>query len=898
MSIIPNINSNNYNQKIKIQLTNNNECIIQTLEDESINKIDSKNNESITNNSFYFNNNNDYMNLSKSVASSIFNQNSKINNPESNRNPNEKENISNLLISFSSISQMSKSNNENISKTNNNILSNKKIKTKKLETPPHSTPININKEKDKLKNKQNNIHVNKCNLNTIFSDVDKENDKSSTKIDVVNLEEKTNNDISSFNNNDLNEISIGALSLNINDKSENYDKVNIIGNSETKSFNTSNNLNSTITANKNNFSSSKKNILKNSQENTEKSTKNKISNGKTFKNCIIENIENLNIIQKKNNSILHHKYNMPEQIEPKHCANFSFEGVPLNSKIYHNNNNFELKFIGKNNSNNTVKNNSPENLNIIVNNNKNSVINCNNIEINKYSKGGYKRDNKKKNVNIFTNVKLINEDIRNSLFAINNININRNHNLSNNNNSSSLISHTGNTFCNSSKEFQINLNNKKTKQFNNATKSNSNKKQNNSLRNIKPFHNEINLKKNEKRSVKYIMSSENSEKTKSILHNKTRSGSGVMNNNSNKNGCEYIRQLKKKLGEKNSYIFKKFKSISPKNEHKNFNKTLKRKSKNFPLNKNTSKKTKVDIILGKNIISLNKNKHKSLSPNRKNSNNKNINGKINYNNIKCFNNNSNNYPLKNDKNKILFPNSIKRNSNPKGELSANTKNSKSKSNEIKKNKKQTDKNKQISKNINFQNNLLIQENCKKNNSIKKSGKLINTNHITFFTNKNIANTFTNPNNNIDLNNSNNSHILLSGNSLVLNNIINANKNISCNNSIISGTKNMNIICNTKYNTSINYDSNINMTNAFYNNINKNFFSESSLKNTKLNENSYESNLISSYNKRLDSNENTNTKGQHVEVIQDFSRYKKICKVINVNKRKNTKDNNLEEIEDA
>ena len=134
MSIIPNINSNNYNQKIKIQITNNNECIIKTLDDESINKIDTKNNNSITNNSFYYNNNNDFMNLSKSVSSSIFNQNSKINNPESNRNHNEKESISNLLISFSSISEISKTNNnDNVSKTNNNILSNKKMKIKKKE---------------------------------------------------------------------------------------------------------------------------------------------------------------------------------------------------------------------------------------------------------------------------------------------------------------------------------------------------------------------------------------------------------------------------------------------------------------------------------------------------------------------------------------------------------------------------------------------------------------------------------------------------------------------------------------------------------------------------------------------------------------------------------------------
>ena len=893
MSIIPNINSNNYNQKIKIQITNNNECIIKTLDDESINKIDTKNNNSITNNSFYYNNNNDFMNLSKSVSSSIFNQNSKINNPESNRNHNEKESISNLLISFSSISEISKTNNnDNVSKTNNNILSNKKIKNKKLEIPPCSTPTNKNKDNSRMKNDQNN--VNKCNLNSLFSDFDKENSKSITKLDQISIEEKTNNDFVSFNNNDLNEISIGAISLNVNDKSENYDKVNIIGNSENKNFNTSNNLNSTITANKNNVSSSKKHLSKNSEENTEKSTRNKNSNGKIFKNCIIENIENLNIIQKNNKSIKYHKYNMPEQIEPKHCVNFSFEGIPLNSKIYHNNNNFEINLIEKNNTDNNIKNNSPENLNIIINSNKKSVINCNNIEINKYFQGPFKHDIKKKNENIkYTNVKIINEDIRNTLLAMNNIKTNKNQNLNCNNNVTNLSRHTINTFYNGNKKFQTNVKNKEIKKNSyNGEKTNSNHKQINSSRKVKSLQNEKNPKKRPKISTKCIVRSENSEEPKSILHNKTKSGSGVMNNNRNKNGCEFIKKLKKKLVNKCDYNFKKFKSISPKNEHQSLNKTQKTKNNYFSLNKNSAIKDKKDIILSKNIISLNKTKHKSLSPQRKLSNNKNNSGKKNSNNIKCINNNSNSYRVKNDKTKIIFPNSVKRNANKNCELSASRNNSKSKNSGIKKNKKQIIKNN--NKNLNLQNNLLIQENFTKSNYKKKQTKLINKNHITILTNKKINNANSN---NV---NSNNNRVLISGNSLVLNNIINANKNTNCNNTINTRTKNMNLLSNTKYNnTSINNDSKTNTTNSFYNNIDKIFFSESSLKKRKLNEsNNNENNLISSFARRLDPNENTNTKAQHVEVIHDFSKYKKICKVINVNRTKDLKDNNIITVENT
>ena len=92
------------------------------------------------------------------------------------------------------------------------------------------------------------------------------------------------------NKNDLSEISCGMINLNLNnvdDKSENYDKVNMVC-SDKKSFNTSNNLNSTTS-----IKIPSSNI---SPRRANKNVSNKKFN-KFFKNCVIQKNENINIIQ-------------------------------------------------------------------------------------------------------------------------------------------------------------------------------------------------------------------------------------------------------------------------------------------------------------------------------------------------------------------------------------------------------------------------------------------------------------------------------------------------------------------------------------------------------------------------------------------------------------------------
>ena len=120
--MIPNnrnmLNENIHKQKIKIQLTNDNRCIIQsTLEtpgksqnntilksDQSINMLDFNNIDNF--------NDNDLMSLSKSVnsLSNITKQNIN-NNTNKNNNNFDLDGNSNLLISFSNISEFTKTNN-------------------------------------------------------------------------------------------------------------------------------------------------------------------------------------------------------------------------------------------------------------------------------------------------------------------------------------------------------------------------------------------------------------------------------------------------------------------------------------------------------------------------------------------------------------------------------------------------------------------------------------------------------------------------------------------------------------------------------------------------------------------------------------------------------------------
>ena len=411
--MIPNANNiNNYNNQIKIQLTNDNKCIIQALSESPI-----KSQNTIIKEDFSIN---EDMSLSKS--NSMINNNSHnatkqiiSNSNTKNNNYNfDLENNSNLLISFSNISEVAKVNNNDASMTrinsnkNNSILMNKEkdfisninnaevagnsflSNQMQITTGDKNVTINninnfniansdgksiISNHNFFISNEKNNkvnlkIDNNENDENTDTIKTPNKNNSRNNKNETSNKKDINNNDtksinkqlINSFNKNDLSEIS-GIINLNIDDKSENYDKVNMVY-SDRKSFNTSNNLNSTTSINiaSNNISPRPTN---------KNSSNNKSNNIKFFKNCIVQKNENINIIQinsrndkSKNNSsnktnIDNNKINnnINNKIVPKHCANFSFSGISQK------NNNLKELVI------NNCLNKGNEDVNLILNGN-------------------------------------------------------------------------------------------------------------------------------------------------------------------------------------------------------------------------------------------------------------------------------------------------------------------------------------------------------------------------------------------------------------------------------------------------------------------------------------------------------------------------------------------------
>ena len=374
MNMIPNGNNlNNYNNQIKIQLTNDNKCIIHTIsespiksqnniikEDISLNDMSlSKSNSIIKNNSH---------NSSKKIKTDLMNNNA-TKNIFSDFDSN-----SNLLISFSNISEVTKLNNNDCSMTrinsnkNNSILINK---DKYFSLNISNNNSNIPSSQMKIKAGDKNVTINNINNynianndgnsvisnNNFFISNDKRkililnNDNTDTiktpskansyfksnKSDISNKMKRNNNNskninkqlINSFNKNDLSEMSVGTINLNIDDKSENYDKVNLVY-SDKKSFNQSNNLNSSPINKIDSNNISPAQIIKNSNNKLDK------HNIKYFKNCIVQKNENINIIQtnsqnnKKNddmckeidfnNNNINHINN--DNLVPNHCANF------------------------------------------------------------------------------------------------------------------------------------------------------------------------------------------------------------------------------------------------------------------------------------------------------------------------------------------------------------------------------------------------------------------------------------------------------------------------------------------------------------------------------------------------------------------------------------------------
>ena len=583
--MIPNCNNlNNYNNQIKIQLTNDNKCIIHTLSESPI-----KSQNTIIKDDYSIN---EDMSLSKS--NSIIKNNPRIDKNKILSNSNNKNNNinilndlgdnSNLLISFSNISEVTKVNNEySLTKINsyknNSLLMNKDLVLNNNNIAGNSFLSNqmqiLTGDKNVTINNINNYNIANSDGNSIISNnnffISNEknnkynfnNDINSTiktpskiynssninKIDSTNNKRTNNNDsksinkqlINSFNRNDFSEL----VNLNIDDKSENYDKVNIV-NSDKKSFNTSNNLNSTTS-----IKICSDNV---SPKQNKKIFNNKVNNLKYFKNCVIQKNEVINIIQtieqtnktnndsnkidKLNNNNINNK-----NIIPKHCANFSFSGnIQKNSESQ----GFEDNhLINKDNQEDTKKSNMPNNtqdknddyvsptFNLNLNYNSlekdknNNTNNKNNP--NEYLKG---KENKVNNDKKLDNTEITDKNKKEN--KKNNDTINHDSNNVGNNGVAKIskqqdknilinsnLNSKNNTISKKSKENEVNsykpqnLNTQKNSTNNNNNNNNMNSNINNNQAKVKKISNGVN----------------NNNKNKNNMQNKVINKDNLINNN-------------------------------------------------------------------------------------------------------------------------------------------------------------------------------------------------------------------------------------------------------------------------------------------------------------------------------------------------------------------------------
>ena len=355
------INSTNHYYKpesIQIQITQDNKCIIQSLLNNASNtsnniKSDippnSMANNNLNNGQIESNNNNLINKNSVSITQDQNNENynNNINNQEENINNND----DNLIISFSNISE--------ITKTNNNSIFGKDNKDN-LKTPSvcnylDFTPINNRNSDNNCMNMNHNTYNNeikKRNLNYIFNILNSDNKK---------LDEENNNSFLSnrkiFNCNNLN----FSNSLN----NTNYIKKEKKNNYVIETIKDINIIN-----NKNNDND--RQILK------------------------IENINNIEIINNKvknrdnNQEINKTNYEDCSNYKnfAKHLSNFSFGinnfNIVTNLNTNTKNNNNENNNINIYNDNNNINNAYDNNrLNNIVNDNINNILdNNNNLENN------------------------------------------------------------------------------------------------------------------------------------------------------------------------------------------------------------------------------------------------------------------------------------------------------------------------------------------------------------------------------------------------------------------------------------------------------------------------------------------------------------------------------------
>ena len=394
-------NENLYNQKIKIQLTNDNRCIIQsTIETPNKSEHNTINKSEKSININYTDNDNDIMSLSKSINSIL--NNTKINcndNNKSNKKLNNNENNldndgnSNLLISFSNISELTKINNDNSIFGGVEESNKKNAATKKNENDTSSIlnqPLNNYYENSKIY--ENKIDINNKNK-SINLGLSNKSEYSNDKVNLVSSSKKSNSNLLNRENSNISDIS-DIVNWNINNKSilSNKDKDKDKNKEQNNNKSQNDNLDNINIKEEINTCENKKNNLNDNK---------KVTHKKVFKYI---QTENTNVIQINNINDKFENNLDKDKIMPNHCTNFSFGGNIINNNINHflinNINNINIENVSTklnlgNNSNNNytdaIKNDdyiSPTfNINLDFN-----ALDSNNLSNNKMKKENQNKD--------------------------------------------------------------------------------------------------------------------------------------------------------------------------------------------------------------------------------------------------------------------------------------------------------------------------------------------------------------------------------------------------------------------------------------------------------------------------------------------------------------------------
>ena len=343
----------NSKQSLKIELMPDNKCLIEitSKENSSIQSsiLINHNNKSIISSSKDNENKsqNDLSNLNDSDILSISKTDSSISNNSNNEIKKQKENNSNMLISFSNISEAKKTNiNFNgASLLTNSIIFNKYEEIKEESFTPtnlcnyyqksnNNTPINnntINKNNYNENNEINLCGVNQKNLNSIFSEM---NNYSKEKFNVSKKKTPIKYTKSQLSNNDENnEIVEKKNIISLFEKSNN---INLNKNNQFQIIHTNNIeiLNDTSSTNSNFMNRCSYFSFFENKNNNKQSNTNNLINIFSTKKCNNEN----NIFDKSNN------------ISPK--FNYSLETIEQNiEKINDITQQTNINNITKNNQN-------------------------------------------------------------------------------------------------------------------------------------------------------------------------------------------------------------------------------------------------------------------------------------------------------------------------------------------------------------------------------------------------------------------------------------------------------------------------------------------------------------------------------------------------------------------